>query len=98
MANEVSWLLIEPGWRAIGGGGGPVGEVIEVVGDPEADIFDGLRVVLDGQRRYVPADRVSSIVEGEVRLDADTTELERLEAGEEPPRGKEIERDRSREL
>jgi hypothetical protein len=73
----------------VDGRGDLVGEIAEVVGDPDADIFDGLRLVLDGRRRYVPAERVSSIVEGEVRLDADTTELEQLDAGEQP-RGGEV--------
>lgn len=94
MANEVSWLLVEPGWRALGGDGQVLGEVAEVVGDPNADIFDGLRLKVGDRRRYVPAERVSSIVEGEVRLDADNSELDRLDAGEQP-RGEEIGRNRS---
>jgi hypothetical protein len=94
MANQVSWLLVEPGWRAVSGSGETLGEVAEVVGDPNADIFDGLRLKVGDGRRYVPAERVTSIVEGEVRLDADTTELDQLDAGEQP-RGGEVRRNRS---
>jgi hypothetical protein len=94
MANQVSWLLVEPGWRAVSGSGETLGEVAEVVGDPNADIFDGLRLKVGDGRRYVPAERVTSIVEGEVRLDADTTELDQLDAGEQP-RGGEVHRNRS---
>lgn len=70
MSSEpVSWLLIEPGWRVVDGKGEEVGKIESVTGDPNADIFDGL-VVRHGllETRYVPAEQVASIVQGEVRL------------------------------
>jgi hypothetical protein len=68
-ADPVSWLMIEPGWRVLDARGREVGKVESVTGDQKADIFDGLEVhtgVL--KTRYVPAEQVASIVQGEVRL------------------------------
>lgn len=64
MADPVSWLLIEKGWHVVGADGAKVGKVDEVLGDHEADIWDGLTV--DGE--YVAAERVGSIVEGTITL------------------------------
>ena len=69
MADPVSWLLIEPGWQVTDANGEEIGRVEAVTGDMNADIFDGLEVrsgVLE--KRYVPAEQVASIVQGEVRL------------------------------
>ena len=44
MADPVSWLLIEPGWKVRAADGSEVGEVDEVVGDSNVDIFDGLAI------------------------------------------------------
>jgi len=64
MADPVSWLLIEPGWEVVGANGERIGKVDEVLGDFEADIWDGLTV--DG--KYVPAEQVASIVEDRITL------------------------------
>jgi len=64
MADPVSWLLIEPGWEVVDGSGESVGKVDEVLGEREADIWDGLTV--DGE--YVAAERVGTIVEGRITL------------------------------
>lgn len=64
MADPVSWLLIEPGWEVVDATGRRVGKVDEVLGEDEADIWDGLTV--DG--KYVPAEQVASIVEGLITL------------------------------
>jgi hypothetical protein len=64
MADPVSWLLIERGWEVVDAQGEHVGRVDEVLGDQNADIFDGLRV--DGE--YVPSERVGSIVDGRITL------------------------------
>jgi hypothetical protein len=64
MADPVSWLLIEPGWEVADAEGKKVGAVDEVLGDADADIWDGLTV--DGE--YVAAERVGSIVEGRITL------------------------------
>ena len=64
MADPVSWLLIEPGWEVVDANGERIGKVDEVLGDFEADIWDGLTV--DG--KYVPAEQVASIVEDRITL------------------------------
>ncbi len=72
MSDPVSWLVIEPGWEVVGADGDSVGKVHEVVGDLEADIFDGLQVSAGvlGETRYVPAEKVGEITEGRVQLTA----------------------------
>jgi hypothetical protein len=88
-ADPVSWLMIEPGWTVVAAGGDAVGRVDEVIGEPEADIFDGLAVsggVLT-RRRYVPGEVVGEITTGTVRLTVDAARLEELEERVEPPGG-----------
>ena len=68
--------------------GSRVGEIHEVVGDSGKDIFNGLSVSPGVLRssRYVPAERVGRISEGEVELDLTADEFDRLgEHGEQPP-------------
>ncbi|MEX2210318.1 MAG: hypothetical protein WD689_00940 [Gaiellaceae bacterium] len=71
MPDPSSWKAVEPGWRVLGPGGDEVGRVHEVLGDPDADIFNGLNVTsgLLGSPEYVPAERVREIREGEIFLD-----------------------------
>lgn len=69
--DPVSWLLIERGWKVLGVGGDELATVDETVGDSGRDIFNGL-VVSTGllkAPRYVPAERVTEVREGEVRTD-----------------------------
>ena len=68
--DPVSWLLIKPGWKVVAADGVEVGQVDEVAGDDERDIFDGLAVATSavGKPRYVPSEQVGEIVEGVVRL------------------------------
>jgi uncharacterized protein YrrD len=72
VSDPVSWLVVEPGWEVVGVDGESIGKVHEVVGDPEADIFDGLQVTagLLGETRYVPAEEVGEITEGRIQLTA----------------------------
>jgi hypothetical protein len=76
MADPVSWLLVEPGWRVVDASGADIGRVEEVLGDTETDIFDGLQVSsgMLSRRRYVPAESIDQIVEGTVRLKPDGTD------------------------
>ena len=87
-ADPVSWLVIERGWDVVARDGSALGTVHEVIGDTGKDIFNGLAVspgLLKGSR-YVASERVAEIVAGEVRLDLDAEEFERLEeAGPTPP-------------
>jgi hypothetical protein len=64
MADPVAWLVIERGWEVVDASGKRVGKVDEVLGDREADIWDGLTVSGD----YVPAEDVAQIVEGRIAL------------------------------
>jgi sporulation protein YlmC with PRC-barrel domain len=87
MPDPVSWLVIEPGWEVVTSDGERVGEVKEVVGDTNADIFDGLSVAtgLLKREKYVPSERVNEIVEGEVKLDLTGDDFGRLDDFAEPP-------------
>jgi hypothetical protein len=85
--DPVSWFMIERGWRVVDRDGDEIGRVDEILGDSTKDIFNGLSVThgLLSSPRYVPAERVAEITDGCVRLDLAKSELERLEAHEEPP-------------
>ena len=91
MADPVSWMLVERGWAVVASDGREVGKVDQVVGDPEADIFDGLAVgagtVLD-RPRYVPSEQVGAIEEGTVHLTIDADAYGRLTRYEEPRSGR----------
>jgi hypothetical protein len=79
--DPVSWLVIEPGWTVVARDGTDVGRIDEVIGDQEDDIFNGLAVASSvlGRPKYVPAERVAEIVEGEVRLDLPPEAVEQLD-------------------
>jgi hypothetical protein len=92
MADPVSWLVVEPGWAVVGSDGTQIGRVEEIVGDTGSDIFNGLAVssgVL-GRPKYVPAERVTEIVEGEVRLDLPADAIEHLDDHEPQPPSAEL--------
>jgi hypothetical protein len=86
MADPVSWLLIEPGWKVLAADSTEVGQVDEVAGDSNADIFDGLAIATSvaGKPRYVPAEQVAEITEGVVRLSLSPSQVEQLEEYVEP--------------
>lgn len=90
MADPVSWKVVERGWAVVASDGDEVGKVNEVIGDPEADIFDGLSVgagaILD-RPLYVPSENVGPIEEGAVHLTIDAEEYGRSKPYEEPPPG-----------
>jgi hypothetical protein len=69
-ADPVSWLLIRPGWKVVAADGSAIGDVDEVVGDENQDIFDGLAIATSafGRPRYVPAEEVDRITDGVVHL------------------------------
>jgi hypothetical protein len=86
--DPVSWLVIEKGWSVVGRDGSELGTIHEVVGDSGTDIFNGLAVSpgLLRSPRYVPAERVGTIVEGRVELDLDREGFDRLgDHGDTPP-------------
>jgi hypothetical protein len=70
MADPVAWKVIERGWAVFDASGTRVGAVDQIVGDAEADIFDGIAIddsVL-GPKKYVPSEDVDRIEEGAVHL------------------------------
>jgi len=88
LGDQVSWTVIEPGWRVVAADGNEVGKVHEVLGDSGVDIFNGLAVSpgLLRHSRYVPAERVRRIEEGRVELDLGRGDFEELpEHGKVPP-------------
>ena len=91
-ADPVSWLLVEHGWKVVAADGGAVGTIQEVIGDSGKDIFNGLSVSpgLLKRPKYVPAEYVAEIAEGEVRLGITKDEFERLRGYDEPPASAEI--------
>jgi len=70
MPDPVSWMMIEQGWSVVDSEGDDVGRIDEVLGDEEADIFNGLNILTGtlGTKTYVPAEVVGKIVEGRVQL------------------------------
>jgi hypothetical protein len=60
--------------------GGQIGRAEEVIGDEERDIFDGLAVAtkLLGKPRYLPSERVTTIVEGRVGTDLPPADVHAL--------------------
>jgi hypothetical protein len=93
MADPVSWLLIEPGWRVVASGGEEVGRIEAVTGDSGADIFDGLAVAsgVFARPKYVPSEQVGTITEGQVQLKLDLAAVEALGEYDDPPASEEIE-------
>jgi hypothetical protein len=90
MADPVSWKVVEPGWAVVASDGNQVGKVDQVIGDAEADIFDGISVgagsILD-KPTYVPSEQVGPIEEGTVHLTIDADAYGQLAPYEEPPQG-----------
>jgi hypothetical protein len=95
MADPVSWLMIEPGWKVLASDGSDVGEVDEVAGDSSQDIFNGLAIATTafGKPRYVPAEQVDGITEGTVRLKLTKDQVDLLGEYLEPATSAEIEAD-----
>jgi uncharacterized protein YrrD len=91
-SDPVSWFMIEPGWKVVDAEGDEVGRVEEVIGDSNADIFNGLSVTagLLAGARYVPAERVGVITEGRIHLELSREQVHELDKHEHPPPSKEI--------
>lgn len=95
VADPVSWLMIRAGWKVYASDGAEVAQVDEVAGDESHDIFDGLAIATSalGQPRYVPAEQVGSIFEGEVHLELTPAEVDALGDYLEPATSAQIEPD-----
>ena len=96
MADPVSWLMIETGWKVLAADGSEVGEINEIAGDDTEDIFNGLVVATSafGQPRYVPAEQVAEITDdGVVHLSLTPEQVAGLGEYLEPATTAEIEPD-----
>ena len=86
--DPVAWRVIERGWRVLDAAGNEVGSVDRIVGDVDADIFNGIAFGDGGtvltRSRYVPAEHVAEIWEGEIVLDLPPEEVAKLEPYQEP--------------
>jgi hypothetical protein len=64
--------VIEQGWRVVDAEGNVVGYVDQITGDLNEDIFDGITIGDGGtvltRARYVPAEQVGVIRDGEIAL------------------------------
>jgi uncharacterized protein YrrD len=87
VSDPVSWFLIERGWKVVDAHGKHIGRIEEVVGDTDGDIFNGLAVSsgLLRKPRYVPAEQVGEITDGQVQLTLPAEHVKRLEEHEPPP-------------
>jgi hypothetical protein len=85
--------MIKPGWKVYSSDGIEVGEVDEVAGDDNVDIFDGLAVAASalGKPKYVPAEQVTTITEGQVNLSLTRAEFDGTSEFLEPATSAEIE-------
>ncbi len=81
MPDPAAWIVVERGWEVVSSDGHKVGTVDEMLGDPNADIFDGVAVHpgLLKKPKYVPAERVGEIVDGRVTLELTKAEFDALD-------------------
>ncbi len=84
--DPVAWTALDEGALVVAADGSEVGLLKEVVGDEEADIFDGL--VLEhakhGTSHYIPSERVKGIWPDRVETDLTPEEAASLPDYEEP--------------
>ena len=87
MRQPCSWLMIRQGWRVVAADGTAVGSVAQVQGDKNVDIFDGLSLQTSpaAEPRYVPAESVGAIYDGEVTLTIGARDVYGLDHFETPP-------------
>ncbi|MDQ3865557.1 MAG: hypothetical protein M3304_01825 [Actinomycetota bacterium] len=84
---QVSWKAIEEDADLLSADGTRAGRVSRVVGDPEADVFTGLAVLVETFRgeRFVAAERVVGIWPEQVRVSLTQEEIEALPKYEDVP-------------
>jgi uncharacterized protein YrrD len=82
---QVSWKAIEAGAAVFTRDGNEAGRVTKVVGDQDADVFNGLAVRIDtfGDERLVDADAVQSIWPDRIEISLTVDQLESLPSFEE---------------
>ena len=81
MAEPVAWKVIERGWAVFDSAGERVGTIDQIVGDTEADIFDGVAIddSVFGPKKYVPSEDVERIEDGAVYLNIPGDRIATLE-------------------
>jgi uncharacterized protein DUF2171 len=84
--DPVAWINIEPGWKVVDAKGEEIARVHELAGDENADIFDGLvvRHSLASKDKYIPAEQVVQILDGEVHLSLTREQVDAIENYNEP--------------
>jgi hypothetical protein len=83
---QVSWKALEKDATVVTSDGAEAARVVEIVGDPDADIFNGLVVktgTLD-EKRELPAERVRGIWPRRVEVELTAAEVRALPPYEEP--------------
>ena len=80
--DPLSWYMIESGWAVYDNDGDEAGRVEEVLGDTERDIFDGITIATGvfSVPRYLPSEHVTGIVDGGVKVELSTPEIDKLDA------------------
>ncbi|MGB2952041.1 MAG: hypothetical protein WBB74_01465 [Gaiellaceae bacterium] len=83
---QVAWTAVEADAALVTTDGSEIGRVREIVGDKEADIFDGLVVKTSshGPDRYVPSERVRRMWPHRVEVELTAAEAEALSEYKEP--------------
>jgi hypothetical protein len=83
---QVSWKALEKDATIVTSEGDESARVAEIVGDPDADIFNGLVINLGllDKNRHLPSERVQAIWPRRVEVDATLDELKGLPPYEEP--------------
>ncbi len=84
--DPVAWINIEPGWKVVDAAGEEIGRVHELAGDESSDIFDGLVIRHSrlSKDKYIAAEQVTQILDGEVHLSLTRERVEALEDYSEP--------------
>ena len=88
LGAPTSYLAIEPGVYVFSRDGDKLGEIQYVLGDPEADLFDGIVVDtsgLPGGLRFADARQVAEIYERGVILGLSSADAEHLPEPSENP-------------
>ena len=81
LGAPIAYLALEPGTPVYEADGKRIGSVERVLGDMQADIFEGLRIeagILLGHHLVADVDQIEGIYEHGVRLSAGRDELEQV--------------------
>jgi hypothetical protein len=83
--QAIAWRSVVYGTPVVSSDGARLGEVREMLGSDEDDIFHGIRVALSERQRdvLIPSDAVTSLTATEVRTSLTGTDLDALPAYEE---------------